>query len=152
FADALGRRGSFVLGCSLRFAGFLLYFFAHHYAVFLVAETIDGIGTTFCNGAIDAWGVDALDAGGYSSQKDRLFSRLSQLSNFGFMLSALIGAYVANINIAWPWLLGAGGYCIAGLAGLMLMRERRLATGKIGLRGIPALLARRVTAGLRQGW
>ena len=116
FADALGRRRSFVLGCSARFAGFLLYFFAHHYAFFLIAETIDGIGTTFCNGAIDAWGVDALDAGGYSSQKDRLFSRLSQLSNFGFMLSALIGAYVANVNIAWPWLLGAAGYCIAGMA------------------------------------
>src|SRR5271167_690213 len=107
FADALGRRRSFVLGCTLRFAAFLSYFFAHHYAYFLVAETIDGVGTTFCNGAIDAWGVGALDAGGYSQQKDRLFSRLSQLSNFGFMLSALIGAYAANIDIAWPWLLGA---------------------------------------------
>ena len=73
FADALGRRRSFVLGCALRFAAFLTYFFAHHYAFFLIAESIDGIGTTFCNGAIDAWGVDALDAGGYARPKDRLF-------------------------------------------------------------------------------
>src|SRR5271170_6512263 len=80
FADALGRRRSFVLGCALRFAAFLTYFFAHRYVIFLVAECIDGIGTTFCNGAIDAWGVDALDAGGYGLQKDRLFSRISQLS------------------------------------------------------------------------
>jgi MFS family permease len=156
FADALGRRGSFVLGCSLRFAAFLTYFFAHRYAFFLIAESIDGIGTTFCNGAIDAWGVDALDAGGYGQQKDRLFSRLSQISNFGFMLSALIGAYAANINIASPWLLGAAGYIIAGLAGIWLMREVHAAaariTTRLDLRGIPRMLTGRVIAGLRQGW
>ncbi|HTT76262.1 MAG TPA: MFS transporter [Candidatus Binataceae bacterium] len=152
FADALGRRRSFVLGCSLRFIAFLTYFFAHRYAFFLVAESIDGIGTTFCNGAIDAWGVDALDAGGYGLQKDRLFSRISQLSNFGFMLSAIIGAYAANINIAWPWLLGAAGYFIAGLAGMLLMHEVRAVTARLDLRGIPRMLTGRVIAGFRQGW
>jgi MFS family permease len=152
FADALGRRRSFVLGCTLRFAAFLTYFFAHRFAFFLVAESIDGIGTTFCNGAIDAWGVDALDAGGYGLQKNRLFSRISQLSNFGFMLSALIGAYAANINIAWPWLLGAAGYLIAALAGILLMHEVRSAAARLDLGGIPRMLTGRVIAGFRQGW
>jgi len=151
FADALGRRRSFVLGCSLRFAAFLTYFFVHRYAFFLVAESIDGIGTTFCNGAIDAWGVDALDAGGYGLQKDRLFSRISQLSNFGFMLSAIIGAYAANINIAWPWLLGAAGYFIAGLTGALLMHEVRAAAARLDLRGVPRMLASRVAGGFRRG-
>jgi MFS family permease len=152
FADALGRRRSFVLGCTLRFAAFLTYFFVHRYALFLVAESIDGIGTTFCNGAIDAWGVDALDAGGYGLEKDRLFSRISQLSNFGFMLAAIIGAYAADINIAWPWLLGAAGYFVAGLTGMLLMHEVRAVTARLDLRGIPRMLTSRVTAGLRQGW
>jgi hypothetical protein len=57
-----------------------------------VAEPIDGIGTTFCNGAIDAWGVDALEQAGFQGLKDRLFSRISQLTNVGFMASAAIGA------------------------------------------------------------
>ena len=61
FADALGRRLSFVVGCALRCVAFALYFVSHTYVVFLVAETIDAVGTTFCNGAVDAWGVDALD-------------------------------------------------------------------------------------------
>ncbi|HEX4210345.1 MAG TPA: MFS transporter [Candidatus Binataceae bacterium] len=152
FADALGRRRSFVLGCTLRFAAFLTYFFAHRYAIFLVAESIDGIGTTFCNGAIDAWGVDALDAGGYGLQKDRLFSRVSQLSNFGFMLAAIIGAYLADVDIALPWLLGAVGYVVAGLAGILLMHEARAVTARLDLRGIPRILTGRVIAGLRQGW
>src|SRR3984893_16290165 len=99
FADALGRRRSFVLGCMIRLIAFMLYFFAHAYPVFLVAEAIDGIGTTFCNGAIDAWGVDALDEAGFAGLKDRLFSRISQLTNLGFMTGAVIGAYVADVNI-----------------------------------------------------
>ena len=61
FADAMGRRRSFVLGCATRVAAFTVYFYAHHFLAFVIAESIDGIGTTLCNGAIDAWGVDALD-------------------------------------------------------------------------------------------
>ena len=87
FADALGRRRSFMLGCALRTVAFMVYFFAYRYPMFLLGETIDGIGTTFCNGAIDAWGVDALDQAGFQGLKDRLFSRISQLTNVGFMAS-----------------------------------------------------------------
>src|SRR5580692_10678479 len=50
FADALGRRRAFILGCTLRSTAFLVYFFAHHYPFFLLGESIDGVGTTFCNG------------------------------------------------------------------------------------------------------
>src|SRR5438309_1298828 len=88
FADALGRRRSFMLGCALRTVGFIVYFFAYSYPMFLAGETIDGIGTTFCNGAIDAWGVDELDQAGFEGIKDRLFSRISQLTNIGYMASA----------------------------------------------------------------
>src|ERR1700719_3707575 len=113
FADLLGRRRSFVLGAFLRVSAFLIYFSAHHYYVFIIAERIDGIGTTFGNGAIDAWGVDALDAAGYEGLQDRLFSRISQLSTVGFMGSAMIGAYIADIDVAWPWMLGAAGYTVS---------------------------------------
>ena len=41
FADAIGRR-----------LAFGLYFVSHVYVLFLVAETVDAVGTTFCNGGI----------------------------------------------------------------------------------------------------
>ncbi len=50
FADALSRRTAFVLGCGLRTCSFAMYFFAHHYPLFLVAESVDAIGTTSGNG------------------------------------------------------------------------------------------------------
>lgn len=151
FADALGRRRSFMLGCALRVSAFLTYFFAHQYAEFVIAECIDGIGTTFCNGAIDAWGVDALDAAGFKGLKDRIFSRISQFTNLGFMLAAVIGANVADINIAWPWLLGAAGYCLSGMVGAALMTEGRRGA-RVAFGAIPLQVGRRVVIGLRLGF
>jgi MFS family permease len=158
FADAMGRRRSFILGCATRVTAFMVYFLAHHFLIFVIAESIDGIGTTLCNGAIDAWGVDALDAAGFAGMKDRLFSRISQLTNFGFMGAAIIGAYVADFNIALPWVLGAAGYSMAGMAAAYLMREdhreaaRRAGAVRIKLSGLFPHVAARVTAGLRQGF
>jgi MFS family permease len=151
FADGLGRRRSFLLGCMLRTIAFMFYFFAHRYIIFLLAEAIDGVGTTFCNGAIDAWGVDALDQAGFAGVKDRLFSRISQLTNIGFMGSAIIGAFVADINIAWPWLLGAVGYFVSGLIGASIMRESGPRRALIEFRKIPAQVIERVAKGLRLG-
>ncbi|WP_425162650.1 MFS transporter [Candidatus Binatus sp.] len=151
FADLLGRRRSFVLGAFLRVSAFLLYFVAHHYYVFIIAESIDGVGTTFGNGAIDAWGVDALDDAGYDGLKDRLFSRISQLSTIGFMGSAMIGAYVADVNIAWPWILGAGGYVIAGTVGAFLMHDERVRATTVRVADIPRRIAENVGGGIRAG-
>jgi len=151
FADALGRRRSFILGCALRVIAFMVYFFSYRYPFFLLGETIDGVGTTFCNGAIDAWGVDALDHAGFEGLKDRLFSRISQLTNLGFMTGAVIGAYVADLNIAWPWVLGAAGYLASAFVGASLMHESPLHAAPVAMRAIPAQVAQRVANGLRQG-
>ncbi len=152
FADALGRRGSFVLGAALRVCAFLLYFTAHHYWVFLIAESIDGIGTTFGNGAIDAWGVDALDDAGYEGLKDGLFSRISQITTVGFMISSLGGAYIADINIAWPWLCGAAGYVMSAIIGVCLMTGEKKRASGVDIAGLPRQIVRRMVEGVSAGF
>jgi MFS family permease len=152
FADALGRRRSFMVGCALRALAFMVYYFAYHYPMFLLGETIDGIGTTFCNGAIDAWGVDALDEAGFEGIKDRLFSRISQMTNIGYMSSAVIGAYVGSRNIAWPWLLGAGGYVVSAAIGALLMSDSRRNPARLNLGGIAEQIGKRISEGLRTGF
>jgi MFS family permease len=152
FADAIGRRGAFLLGCLVRSSAFLVYFFAHTWRVFLVAECIDGLGTTFCNGAIDAWGVDALDAAGFQGMKDRLFSRIAQITNGAFMMAAVIGAYIADLDIAWPWILGAAGYLVSAAVAARLMRGGRRGGGSIDGVTLRSLMTARVRDGLRQGF
>ena len=150
FADALGRRGSFILGCALRAFAFGVYFLSHSFPLFLVAEAIDAIGTTFCHGALDAWGVDALDEAGFTGTKHGLFSRISQLSSLGFMATALLGAYVGSVDIAWPWLLGGAGFLLSGLAG-MLLRERPRSATALDHRAWRGAVRAQIAVGLRQG-
>ena len=155
FADAIGRRAAFMLSCALRTVGFALYFFAHSYVLFLIAEFIDGVGTTFGNGAVEAWAVDALDAAGFEGLKDRLFSRISQLASLGFMSAALIGTYVADVDIAMPWMLGAAGYVGTGILAGVLMRGERVRQGGIArleMRGLVMRVSIRMKAGLRSGF
>ena len=153
FADALSRRTAFMFGCVLRTLSFALYFFAHRYLLFLVAESIDAIGTTFGNGAIDAWAVDALDAAGFTGLKDRIFSRTSQLTTTGWLLSAMVGSYVASLNIAWPWILGSAGYLTSLMVGAALMRRgQERAASRPPLRALIGEVGARTRSGLREGF
>ena len=151
FADALGRRRSLVLGCGLRAASCVIYFFSYRFSIFLLAELVDGIGTSFGNGAIDAWGVDALDVAGFAGLKDRLFSRLLQAATGVSMISVVVGAYIADRNIALPWLCAAAGFVVAGAVGATFMRDpaRRVKLSLIEvLRGVAARTAEGWRAGL----
>jgi MFS family permease len=128
FADATGRRSAVVIGCALRAAAFLLYFLSHRYWHFIVAALTDGLGTTFGNGPIDAWAVDALDAAGFQGPKDAIFSRKFQLGEITGMCGSLAGAYLAQVDLAIPFLLDAFVWITAGLVALGMMgrsAERR---------------------------
>ncbi len=155
FADAVGRRKAFLFSCATRTVGFGLYFLAHSYWVFLIAEFVDGIGTTFGNGAVEAWAVDSLDAAGFEGLKDRLFSRISQLASLGFMMAALIGAYAADVDIALPWVLGSMGYVATGALASVLMGGERLRSrivAKAELGKLAARISARVKAGVQRGF
>ena len=121
FADAVGRRASVVIGCLFHIAAFLLYFVSYHYWHFIVAEILDGFGTTFGNGPIDAWAVDALDAAGFDRSKDPLFARQFQIQRITGMSGALIGSYVAQHDIAMPFLLSTFAWMVATVASFLLM-------------------------------
>jgi MFS family permease len=152
FADAIGRRISVVLGCALHAAAFILYFYSYHYWHFIAAEITDGIATTFGNGAIDAWAVDALDAAGFEGAKDRIFSRVAQIFRVGAIAGALVGAYASRVDLAIPFLLGAIAWIVAGVVGLILMDGPVRTTKQFSLRAAFAEVGRRTSAGTRAGF
>lgn len=127
FADAVGRRAAVVVGCGLHAAAFLTYFLSHNYWYFIVAAAVDGLGTTFGNGPIDAWAIDALDAAGFEGGKDALFSRKFQLGEIIGMGSSLSAAYIAQANIAAPFLIITVVWIVTGLVTLGTMDRN---TGK----------------------
>ncbi|HEY6420861.1 MAG TPA: MFS transporter [Candidatus Binataceae bacterium] len=152
FADALGRRTSVVIGAVLHAGAFLLYFVSHHYWHFIVAEITDGVATTFCNGAIDAWAVDALDEAGFEGPKDRLFSRAGQIWRAAAMVGALVGAYVAKVDIAVPFLMGAIANLVFGAVALAMMDGHRRRTANFDARTVLHEIRERMFVGTRAGF
>ena len=149
FADIQGRRRAFIIGCAFRCAALTIYFYSRSFTFFLIAETIDGIGTSFVNGALDAWAIDALDKAGFRGSKDRVISHAYQFSTLGLMISPILGAAIATRDLSFPWLLGAGGFFLSGLIGAVL-RERYVRYSKLSIH--PREISDRIYNAARRGF
>src|SRR5260221_12392202 len=139
FADVFGRKRSFVLSCLVRALAFGLYFFADRFALFLVAEFIDAIGTTLTTGALDAWAIDGIRDEGAERPADRLFARANIFGQTTAIIGGLSPAQPAEHDLGLPWLVGATGFLVCALTGALFMRERR-ATANVRIRRLPELL------------
>src|SRR5262249_28584272 len=123
-ADIAGRKTAFLLSCVLRMAAFTLYFFAQGFLGFLVAEGVDALGNTLANGALDAWAVDSMRAEGAAQATDRFFARAQMLSRAVMILSGLAGGYLAQRDLALPWLVAAASFGLTGIVAAFIMREQ----------------------------
>lgn len=123
-ADVFGRKVSFVLSCVIRGVAFGLYYFSESFPAFLVAEIIDALGTTLATGAFDAWAVDGVRADGDERPVDRLFARGQMLGQTTAIAGGLGAAYLANYDLAWPWLVGCGGFALCAALAAWLMDDR----------------------------
>jgi MFS family permease len=130
-ADRFGRKASFLLSCAIRSVAFALYWTSESFAAFMAAEFIDALGTTLATGAIDAWAVDGMRAEASRTPGNRLFSNGHVVARAMMIASGLAGGYLAEHDIALPWLFGSAGFVTTGIVGALLMRETR--------RGDPAL-------------
>lgn len=107
FADALGRRRSILLGAFFTFLGLALYPIYHSFVVFIIAEFILALSSTFISGAWDAWMVDTSREQGFGGKVDYVFSQSNVVSKVAMVLGGLIGAYLANIYLGLPFYFGA---------------------------------------------
>ncbi len=122
-ADLAGRKTSFLLSCVIRMGAFALYFFAHGFVDCVIAEGIDAVGTTLASGALDAWAVDSIRAEGGGQATDRFFTRAQMIARSVMIFSGLAGGYIAQRNIAMPWLVAAAGFAVTGVVAAIFMRE-----------------------------
>jgi len=140
-ADLVGRKASFLLSCVLRAVAFGLYAVAESFSDCLVAELIDGIGTTLASGALDAWAVDGMREEGDERPVERFFARAQILARVGMIVGGLTCAYLAAIDFAIPWWVAAGGFAVTGVVATVTMREStRTATSGAPRRHFLALM------------
>lgn len=112
-ADILGRKRSLLISLLLSAVGFMVYFLSRNFWVFILAEITVALGMTFSSGAFDAWLVDSLNYYGHpEKENNKIFSIGLAVSQVGTVFGGLSGAYLGEINLAYPWLLSSLGHLI----------------------------------------
>lgn len=123
FADRFGRHHSITISCFLLMISFLMYYFSQSFWLFVLAEIVGAIGQTFVSGAAEAWLVDSLKARDEFYLKEKVFRQELTSKSIGLMIGCLLGAYLGNINLSWPWLATAFFMFLAGIFSLIFIKE-----------------------------
>lgn len=124
FADTFGRKKSIVLGCFLLSSSFLVYFYGNSLWIFVVAELIGALGATFLSGALEAWVVDSLAYHNYAGDLTQVFRREIYFKHLSIIGASLIGGYLGEIDLSWPWLVSAISIFGTGIFAWIFLKEQ----------------------------
>jgi len=113
-ADFFGRKRSVIIGLWLYSFSFLIYFLSDYFWQFLVAEIIGALAATCISGALESLVVDALNLEGGQNLSNRLF-RKAEIRSIGVLIGVIIGSYVGQFNLAWPWMLSVIAFSLLAL-------------------------------------
>lgn len=136
FADARGRRLSYLYGTITLIISTLLYLLMWHrsapFWAWALTSLFLGLGFTFFSGAVEAWLVDALHFTGYKGSLDAVFAKGEIVEGIAMLLGSIAGGVTAQAtNLGVPYLLRAALLCVTFAVAFLLMRD----TGFIPSRG-----------------
>lgn len=120
-ADYLGRKYSIALGALSVACAALLYGSIPDFRVFLFAEFLFAMGVALQSGADSALIYDTLKEEGLEEQSKHIFGRAHAIRMSGFLISALVGSYMAStFGLNAPILFSSVPFIIAAIIALSL--------------------------------
>ncbi len=126
-ADTIGRRASIMLSMITIAASTVLYVVspAAGWGIwgFVAGSILLGLGYTFQTGAIDAWLVDALDATGWDTPKDRVFAWGQIAQGAGMLLGSLLGGVLGQFDLRVPYLVRAALIMVCFFVAAALVKD-----------------------------
>ena len=104
-ADKLGRKFCLVAGSAVWIVGWLCYCVGSSFAVFAIAEILAGVAGSLISGANTALVYETLIQLGKESHYRTIEGKLVAVAGISEALCGLVGAAVAEINLAYPFYL-----------------------------------------------
>lgn len=123
YADLIGRKKSFLLGCAFLSVSLLIYYFSSSFLMFVAAEMMGAMAMAFRSGALESWLVDSLKFHGFDGDLVDVFKKEQQLDSLGIVIGALTGGYIAEFDLALPWLASAIAVAIVAVFCSIAMTE-----------------------------
>lgn len=127
-ADTWGRRASYLMGTATLAASTFLYWVLWTtrapFSTWAFVSLLLGLGFTFFSGAVEAWLVDALDAGGRRASLDRVLGRGQIVTGIAMLVGSLAGGAIAQLTtLGIPFLIRTGILIVMFFVALVLMHD-----------------------------
>ena len=133
-ADVFGRKPSYVISCFLTSLAMFIYAVSGSVFGFAVAEATAAIGMTFASGAFQAWLVDGLKHKNYNEPLGPIFAKEQQYAHIAEILGAIVGAFLADKNPMFPWMVSGTIALFVGFLAWGLMKEEYFVRQRFSLR------------------
>ncbi len=104
-ADKWGRKFCLISGSSIWVMGWLIYCTQNSFDWFILAEGLTGIGGSLISGADTALTYDTLLQLGQENQYRKIEGKMVAISGISEAFSGLIGAFIAQYNLVYPFYL-----------------------------------------------
>jgi MFS family permease len=127
-ADTVGRRASFLWSVAVLAATTIAYVLVARSGggllPFALVSVLMGLGFTFYSGAVEAWLVDALKAGGFTENMDSVFARGSIVSGCAMLVGTLAGGILGDADLSLPYVVRSFALVAAFGVAWIAMRDR----------------------------
>ena len=155
-ADTLGRRASFLASVAVlaaATAGYLALAAAGAGVLaFSAVSVLLGLGFTFYSGAVEAWLVDALQAGGFTGDLDGVFARGQQVTGVAMLVGTLGGGALGQVDLALPFVVRVVLLVVVLGIAWRTMHDRGFDPVHVPLRQVPSFAARTAREGVGAVW
>lgn len=155
-ADTLGRRMSFLLSTAvlgvttLGYVGLSL--FGLGLAWFAVVSMFMALGFTFYSGAMEAWLVDALHAGGYDGQLDGIFARGQIVTGAAMLIGTIGGGLLGTVDLRIPYVVRAVVLGVLFVVAFASMYDIGFAPRRPRASELPGEMSRIARDSITYGW
>jgi len=123
--DVLGRRKALILGTILTFSAMIVYSQSSSFLMFVLAETLLGIGISFVSGADSALMYDTLE----TLKADKKFVKYEgqsyAIGSFSEAAAGLVGGYLALFSLRLPFYFQIGIAFIGVIAAWSIIEPPR---------------------------
>ena len=124
-ADKLGRKFCLVAGSAVWIIGWLCYCIGSSFTIFAIAEIFAGVAGSLISGANTALVYETLLQLGKESHYRTIEGRLVAVAGVSEALCGLVGAAIAQINLAYPFYLQTVCLIIYFCIALTLIEPKR---------------------------
>lgn len=121
FADVVGRKTSILAGSFLGVIGFSIYAIADGFLIFLIAEIVLGLGSSFVSGSDSAMLYDTLLQKNKENEYLKQEGRITSIGNFAEAIAGIASGFLATISLRLPFYFQIGVAMLAVPAAITLV-------------------------------